>query len=246
VAWFHVKAKRLGYRGRLAQQPYSAWARTPEGVAAIDDRAQRDRLRIFGRTRARRRMWRELVLAARGESFHAALALEAKHFATMMVDVSHAPGLPRRTIAMHRLVIVPRALVAGRMRSAWQRRPCNEAFKALEPPLRAFLMEQLVVDLDAAVAAHRPSTSRPVLTDTAWACVGHHTDYQWVDPIFTGPGWGGHLLMFEFPAQGLPRRARKELERAVQEIQESLADISRLQRDAIIQVAGDGLRRLIA
>jgi hypothetical protein len=246
VAWFHIKARRLGYRGRLARQPFSAWARTPEGVAAIDDRARRDRLRIFGRARAQRRMWRELALVARGEAFDATMELQAKHFAAAIVEVSHAPGLPRRTIALHRLVVVPRALVAGRMRSTMQRRLGRDAFAALDPAVRAFLLEQLVVDLDAAVAAHRPSTSRPVLTDAAWACVGHRADYRWVDPIFTGPGWDGHFLMFEFPAQGLARRARKDLDQAVHDIQESLADMSRLQRDAMIQIAQDGLRRLIA
>jgi len=245
VAWFRVKARHLGYRGRLSRQPYSEWAGTPEGAAAIEERARRDRLRIFGRARARRRMWRELELTARGEHFHAAMESQARHFATTMADVSYAPGLPRRTIALHRLVVVPRALVAGRMRSALQRRLCNET-AALDPHVREFFLEQLIADLDAAVAAHRPSTSRPVLTDTAWACVGHHADYRWVDPIFAGPGWDGHLLMFEFPAQGLSRQARKDLDRAAHDIQASLANISPLQREAIIQIAVDGLRRMIA
>ena len=191
-------------------------------------------------------MWRELDLLARGESFQAAMQSQAKHFAATIVDASHAPGLPRRTIALHRLVIVPRTLVAGRMRSVLRRRLSSEALASLDPHARAFFLEQLVVELDAAVAAHRPSTSRPVLTHEAWGCVGHHTDYEWVDPIFSGPGWGGHLLMFEFPAQGLSRRARKDLDQAVHEIQESLANISRLQRDALIQMAVDGLPRATA
>jgi hypothetical protein len=246
VAWFHIKGKRLGYRGRLGRQPFSTWAGTPEGVAAIDDRVRRDRLRIFGRTRARRRMWRELALAARGEAFQAAMERQAKQFATTVAHVSHAPGLPRRTVALHRLVVVPRALVAGRMRSALLERMNGETFAGLDPHVRAFLQEQLIADLDAAIAAYRPSTSRPVLTYTPWACVGHRADYQWVDPIFTGPGWGGHLLMFEFPAQGLARRARKDLDQAVHEIETSLATISRAQRDAIVEIAQDGLRRLIA
>ena len=191
-------------------------------------------------------MWRELALMAREAPFHAAMEVQAKQFATAMVDVSHASGLPRRTIALHRLVVVPRALVAGRMRAALQRRVGSEAFGALDPHVRAFLLEQLVADLDAAVAAHRPSTSRPVLTDATWECVGHRADYQWVDPIFTGPGWGGHFLMFELPAQGVSRRDRQDLERAVHDVEESLANLSRQERDAIIQTADSGLRRLIA
>ncbi len=190
-------------------------------------------------------MWRELELVARGEHFHAAMESEAGHFATTMADVSYAPGLPRRTIALHRLVVVPRTLVAGRMRSGLQRRLSNET-AALDPHVREFFLEQLLADIDAAVAAHRPATSRPVLTGAAWACVGHQAEYRWVDPIFSGPGWDGHLLMFEFPAQGLSRQARKDLDQAAREIQESLANLSPLQRNAIIQIAVDGLRRSIA
>ena len=246
MGWFRVSSKRLDYRGRLSKQPFSAWARTTEGTAAIDDRATSDRLRVFGRTRARRRMWRELEAVARDPSFREAMQSKTKHFVTAMIDASHAPGLPRRTIALHRLVVVPRTLVAGRMRSVLRRRLSSETMAALDPHVRDFFLEQIVVELDAAIAAHRPSTSRPVLTHEAWACVGHQGDYEWVDPIFSGPGWGGHLLMFEFPAQGLARRARKDLEQAAREIQASLANISRQQRQALIQVAVDGLSRATA
>ena len=246
MGWFRVSSKRLDYRGRLSKQPFSAWARTPEGTAAIDERARRDRLRVFGRTRARRRMWRELEAVARDESFRDAMHSNAKQFATAIIEASHAPGLPRRTIALHRLVVVPRTLVAGRMRSVLRRRLSSQGVATLDSHVREFFLEQLVSELDAAIATHRPSTSRPVLTHEAWACVGHHADYEWVDPIFSGPGWGGHLLMFEFPAQGLARRARKELDQAAREIQASLANISRQQRQALIQVAVDGLPRATA
>jgi hypothetical protein len=246
VGWFRVKSNRLDYRGRISQPPYAAWAKTPDGEHAIDERARRDGLRVFAFGRARRRIWRELEQVAGGEPFRTAMQTNAKHFATAVVDTSHAPGLPRRTIALHRLVVVPRTLVAGRMRSTIQRRVCNEALAALDPAVRDFFCEQLVVELDAAVAAHRPTPSRPVLTHEAWGCVGHHTDYEWVDPMFSGANWSGHLLMFEFPPQGLSRKARKELDQAVHDIHESLANISRLQRHAMIQVAVDGLPRATA
>jgi hypothetical protein len=246
VGWFRVSSKGLSYRGRLSKQPFSAWARTPEGTAAIAERAKRDQLRVFGRTRARRRMWRELETVAREESFRDAMLSNAKHFATAIIEASHAPGLPRRTIALHRLVVVPRTLVAGRMRSILRRRLSREGMATLDPHVREFFLEQLVVELDAAIAAHRPGTSRPVVTHEAWACVGHYAEYEWVDPMFSGPGWGGHLLMFEFPAQGLARKARKELDQAARDIQASLANISRTQRQALIQMAVDGLSRATA
>jgi hypothetical protein len=246
VAWFRVSSKRLRYRGRLSPEPYAAWARSNEGATAIEARAREDRLYILPRTRARRRIWRELRLAARGERLRAAMQSETDHFATALIDASHASGLPRRTIELHRLVVVPCTLVAARARTTLRRRLFNsEALASLDPRVRDFLCEQVVIELDAAVVEGRPSLSRPLLThDDTWACIGLNTGYQWIDPMFSGPGWIGHYLMFEFPRAGLSRKARKELERAVHELEASLANISRFQRDAIMQVAVDGLPRL--
>ena len=246
MSWFRVSAKRLDYRGRVSKRPYSAWAASPEGSAAIEERARADRLRLFGHSRARRRMWRELGAVVRGQAFHAAMLSTAKHFAKAMSDASYAPALPRRTVALHRLVVVPRAFVAGRMRSALRAELRNEALAGLDAPVREFFLEQLIVELDAAVAAHRPSTSRPVLTQDGWACVGYYNECDWIDPVFSGPGWSGHLLMFEFPAERLSRRAGKELVQAVGDIQASLASLSRLQRQAIAQMAADDLARATA
>ena len=52
--------------------------------------------------------------------------------------------------------------------------------------------------------------------------------------------------MFEFPREGLSRKTRKEVDRAVQELQNSLTNISHHQRDAILRTAIDGLPRLTA
>jgi hypothetical protein len=162
-----------------------------------------------------------------------------------MVQASHAPGLPRRLILLHRLVIVPRALVAGRIRTALRRRVCGP-LELLDPRVRDFFCEQLVIELDAAVGERRPSAFRPILTQDAWGCVGRDTEYQWVDPILSGLGWGGHLLMFEFPRQGLSRSARKKVDQAVQELQSSLTNVSRMQRHEIMRTAIDGLPRVTA
>ena len=97
-----------------------------------------------------------------------------------------------------------------------------------------------MTELDAAVA-EQPAvgvSSSPRHRD-GWGCVGRDTHYQWVDPMFSGPGWGGHLLMFEFPREGLSRKTRKEVDRAVQELQNSLTNISHIQRDAILRMAID-------
>jgi hypothetical protein len=112
--------------------------------------------------------------------------------------------------------------------------------------VREFFCDQLVRELDAAIGESRPSVSRPVLTRETWGCVGRDTEYRWVDPMFSGAGWGGHLLMFEFPSERLSRKHRKEVEAAVNDIQSSLANVSHIQRDAIVRNAVDGLPRLIS
>ena len=247
MGWFHVAQDRLRYRGRLTPEPFAAWVKTGEGSAAIDERALEDRLRLFTRTRARRRIWRELERTARTEPLRSAIQEEAEHFSTVLAEISHAPGLPRLTVALHRLVIVPRTLVGGRTRGALRRRLCGSGPLApMDPQVREFFCEQLLVELDSAIARHRVSGRRPVLTRDIWGCVGRDEEYQWVDPIFSGPGWGGHLLMYEFPRQGLSRSARKDLDQAIRNLQNSLTSISRTQRHEIVRLAVDGLPRLSA
>ena len=244
-AWFRVTSNRLQYRGRLSRSRFAAWAKTPEGMAAVNERVARDRLYLFRRTRARRRMWRELDTASRRDQVRQAIQDEAGHFATILVEASHAPGLPRRTIALHRLVIVPRTLVAARARAGLRKRLFkSDALSTVDPYVRDFLCEQLMIELDAAIALSRPSVARPLLTRDTWGCVGRDATYEWVDPMFSGSGWGGHFLMFEFPREGFTRKARKEVDRAVQELQSGLANISHLQRNAIVRTAVDGLPQL--
>jgi hypothetical protein len=142
---------------------------------------------------------------------------------------------------------VPRALAAARARH--HARQCLDRIGTLEgvdPRVRVFFVDQLVVELDAALASRHPSPSRPVLTHDLWRSVGRDTDYQWVDPMFSGPGWGGHILMFEFPREGLSRSARKELDRAVQELRNSLKGLPHNQRHDIVRTAVDALPRLTA
>jgi hypothetical protein len=67
-----------------------------------------------------------------------------------------------------------------------------------------------------------------------------------VDPIFSGPHWGGHILMFEFPREGVSRSARKELERAIQDLRGSLKGIPHNQRHEMVRMAVDGLPRMSA
>lgn len=242
MGWFKVRSGRLLYRGRLSREPYSAWARTGEGSAAIEARARRDRLRVFARARAEGRLWRELDQVARREPLSTAIQSAADGFGAAVAAVSHAPGLPMRSIALHRLVLIPRVLVAGHARQALCRRLFDsEPLERLDPSVREFFCERLLVELDAAIAEHRPSIVRPIMTRDGWGCIGRDTEYQWVDPIFSGAGWSGHFVVYEFPRQRLPRRARKDLDAAVRDLQGGLPRISRIQREEMMRIAVDGL-----
>ena len=242
MAWFRVASDRLRFRGRLTRDPYSAWTTTAEGQTSIDAVVQQHRFRLFRVTRARRRIWRALEAAARQEPLCSAIDAEADHFAATLAEASYAPGLPRQTVSLHRLVIVPRAMIAARTRARLRKRVYDSAPVAkIDPRVRDFFCEQIVVELDAAIGEHRPSAGQPIMTGEAWGCVARDTEYPWMDPIFAGSGWGGHLIMYEFPRQGLSRRARKDVDQAVRDLQKGLVNLSRIQRDHILRTAVDGL-----
>ena len=139
----------------------------------------------------------------------------------------------------------PSPFIDARIRTGLRRRLINApALETLDARVFEFLCEQLVMELDAGIADGQVSAHRPLLTSEMWGCVGRDTEYQWVDPMFSGPGWGGHLLMFEFPRDGLSRKVRKEVDQAVQDLQKSLSNLSHLQRHAIVRTAVDGLPSL--
>jgi len=237
LSWFRVADGRLAYRGRTTREPFAAWAETKEGTVAIGNLARQMRFRLFGRVRcARRRIWRDLDHVSRSEPLRSAIQAETDHFASAMTDLSYAEGLPRVQVALRRLVIVPRSLLAGLAREALRRR-LWPLLPDLDDLVRGFFCEQLLMEMDRAVDRARPSPSRPVHAGEEWSCVGVDTQYVWVDPLWSGPGWLGHVLMYEFPHDGLSRRERKALQRAIDDMQKSVKTLSRLQREAVVRMA---------
>jgi hypothetical protein len=240
--WFAAKKGRLEYKGRLTRRPFLAWLATPEGESALDAAARTSGYRLFAAARTRRRLWRALERASQADAVRSALRQEADRFAAALAEASYAPALPRTQVALHRLVIVPRALVAARARAGVRHRLWNLApLAGVDEAVRAFFCEQLLVELDRALERAAPSASRPIAAADGWSCVGAHRPYVWVDPLWAGPDWGGHIVMFEFPRTALSSAHRKELATAVSQLQNGLTTLSRLQRDAIVRRAADGL-----
>lgn len=240
MGWFVVRNGELVYRGRLRRDPFDAWLKTPEGKRCLAETAAT--LRVFATARARRRLWQPLERAARSAPLRKAIQDEAAPFRAAMTFVSYAPGLPRVHVALHRLVIVPRPLVAARARSGLRKRLwALPPLQAVDESVRAFFCEQLLIEMDRALEAARPSPSKSIPATDGWSCVGTDRVYAWVDPLWSGAHWSGHFFMYEFPRTALSRAQRKELDAAVAELQQGVASLSRLQREALVRTAADGL-----
>jgi len=155
-----------------------------------------------------------------------------------MADVCYADALPRAYIALGRLVLAPRALVMGRVRaSVFARLQQVPALSDLDEAVRTFLLDQLVVEMDAALRKASPEPRRPVFANDGWACVGVRLSTLWVDPLWAGPYGAGHLFMYELPARGLSRREYKTLDAAVEKISTDVSTLSRTARDAMLRAA---------
>jgi len=242
MSWFTVKSGRLAYRGRLTRDPFAAWLATAEGAARVKATGAAMRIGVFRSARAGRRLWQPLERAARTDAMRTAIRQESQAFAGAMSDVCYAPGLPRTHVALHRLVLAPRALVAGRARASIRQRLWHlPALADVDDSVRAFFCEQILIEMDRAIESARPSPARPVPAAEGWSCVGADRSFVWVDPLWSGPHWTGHLLFYEFPRTPLSRGLRKELEGAAAALQQGLASLSRLQRDALVRGAADGL-----
>jgi hypothetical protein len=244
VAWFHVSDGRLRYRGRITRQPFLAWIGTPEGKAAVDAAASQLGFCLFGRARtARRQMWRRLKSAAASEEVRAALQAEPERYLAVWTELAYAPALPRLSVALHRLVVVPRTMIAARALSALTARLMSlGAFAALDGPLRTFLCDRVIFEMDEAIRRASPSPRRPVEARESWACVAVDPRFMWVDPLWSGRDWLGHVMMFEIPTTRPSRKDRKELEAAVERLQGSLSNLSVVQRDGTVRSASAALQ----
>ena len=194
MGWFRVKRGRLEYCGRITRDPFTKWTATKEGTEAVGRVAATLRFSLFGRKRAaRRRMWRALEAATREESLSTAITGEADRFMKVLADLSYADALPRAHIALHRLVLIPRAMVTGRAETGvFERLAQSPALAAIDEAVRIFFLSHLVIEMDAALQRAAPAPRRPVQAHDEWACVGVTKGIIWADPIWAGPDGSGH------------------------------------------------------
>jgi hypothetical protein len=246
MSWFKIAGGRLRFRGRITQHPVLEWLGSEDGAAAVEAAARQIRFALLGRTRAaRRRMRRDLWEAIDEPTARAVIAAECNRYLAAWAELSYAPSLPRLTIALHRLVVVPRTMILARTLSGvLVRLAACEGIAALPDSFKAHLGRRIVGEMDDAVRRASPRPHRPVATHESWVCVALDSDFTWIDPMWSGPDWRGHAMMFEMPAAGLQRRERRELESAIEQLKQTLPNLSRQQRDGTVRVAMDGMKLL--
>jgi len=237
VSWFVARRGRLEYRGRITRQPFGEWCATREGTDTIARVAAGMRFSLFGRTRsARRRLWRELDAASRTDAFVSAVAAEPPQFERALAAACYADALPRVHVALGRLVLVPRVLVNYRA-GVSARLMHAPVLAGVDEAVRTFLLDRIVIELDAALAHASPVPRRPVLAADGWACIGVRLDTMWGDPIWAGQNAAGHLFMYELPARRLARREYKALAAGIEQLSATVSTLSRTARDATLRAA---------
>jgi hypothetical protein len=238
MQWFRVTEGRLRYRGRITREPFTAWTATTDGAAAVTNAASSFRIPLFAHARARRQLWRALSRDTSAEPLRATLQAEADRFVSVMAAASYAASLPRTQVSLRRLVVVPRTMIVARARSVLaeglQR---ARALATLDENVRVFFFDRVLKEMGRAVQHAKPSPQKPVAAGDEWACVGLDPGFVWVDPLWSGQDWCGHVFMYEMPKNGLSRRERRELETAIERIKAGLPSLSRAQRDGLVRTA---------
>lgn len=239
MGWFKVNDGRVSYSEQVSRDPFSGWIATVEGSAAIAAVAAGLGFRLLGKTRAaRKQVWREVLLALRSAEGRAALQDSADFYSRCLISLAYAQALPRATVALHRLVLIPRALVAERARASISARldQCA-AFAARPPAEREFLYTTVLGQVDVAMRNAKPTLQKPLRGQDGWVVIGADTRFEWVDRYWSGEGWTGHWFLYEMPRTRLSRADRAAVERAVETMRTSVDNLSRERRHALVKLA---------
>ena|SRR5438093_5828186 len=238
--WVGYRRGRTLYRGAISRPPFAAWLATPEGQAVLDDAASRARFRFLARARAARGLWRRLAQMAREPRVITTLQREMKAYFGRLQQFAYADGLPRLSVNLHRIVVVPRLLINGAAYGAIARSLRGEpAFATLDggDPVRGFFIRTLVDHLDGAVAGAMPSPARPLTVGKEWISVGLDGAFVWRLPLVNEPPWDGHHYLLELTREPITRDVRKQVVVAVDRIKASLPSLSRVERWEILRRA---------
>jgi hypothetical protein len=241
-AWVQYRRGRAWYTGRITRAPLVAWLASPEGQATLDEAASHMRFAFLARARAKRGLWRRLAAAARDSNVIITTQSELDRYLGRLQQFAYAEGLPRVSVDLHRLVVVPRVLINGAAYGAIAKRLRSvPAFAALDgEALRDFFVVTLIHHLGAAIAAETPSPKRPLAVGTGWFSVGREGAFVWRLPLLNEPPWDGHHYVLELTRAPITRAVRKAVDAAVERIEASLPSLSRTERNEILRRAVRG------
>jgi hypothetical protein len=243
MSWFTIVDGRIRFGGRVTKDPIREWLATPGGASAVAEAAQRTRFSLFGRTRAaRRQMSRALWEAISAPPVRETIAAECGSYLDAWTPLAYAPTLPRVSVEYRRVVVVPRVMIVWTVVSKAMARVANSVRGADVPDtFRTFFAHWVLSRMDRAIRSAGPSPRRPLQAKESWACVAVENETLWVDVLGLGPEWQGHVVMFEMPSPRLSRGDRQSLEEAIARLSESLASLSRAQRDRTARLAMDAI-----
>jgi hypothetical protein len=240
---------RMTYNGRLDSASLYEWARSPAGARVIEDVAPAIRFPLLGRMRsARRRVWRQLASAARSFSVIEAVRSQANEYVVRLDPIVFAHDLPRVSVDLRRLVVVPRLFAnAESYRALYTALRDDLAFAALHggEALREWFVLTMVGSMERAAASARPSTRSPLHVSSDWMVVAVNEQFEWRVP-FEGPPWPGHYYLLEITSSPLTRAVRNRVDGEIANLERSLPSLPRARRNEILRQAGSSLEQLLA
>jgi hypothetical protein len=232
---------RAKFTGRIPRVPFAAWAASPGGRLVVEGVQSNIRFSLFGRRRAaQRRIWRRLNEAARNKSVVDAMQREIDAYLTRLDPLVYAHDLPRASVDLRRLVVVPRSLV----NSAAYRRIVAALDGHLAPvatddhgSLLDWFVLLMISGMEAAVVAAQPSPRRSMPAGSDWVAVGVNERFEWGVPL-EGPAWLGHYYVLELTSTPVTRAVWKGAEAAISNLEAALPSLSRVHRNGILRAAG--------
>ena len=239
MGWFTVRDGRVVPSGHVSRDSFVAWTATADGSAAIAAVAARMRFKLLGKARAaRKQVWRELLDALGSAAGRAALQASADVYNRSLITLAYAQALPRTTVALHRLVLVPRALVAERARAVISTQLDQCAALAAQPAAqREYLYSTVMSQIDDSMRTAKPTLQKPLKGHEGWVVIGADTRFEWVDRYWSGDGWTGHWFVYELPRTRLSRADRRAIDGALETMRASLENLSRERRHALVKLA---------
>ena len=237
TGWFRLTDGRICFRGQITRAPFDEWLRSAEGAALVA-RAQREmRFTLFGRERAARRaIWKAAAAGVSTPSARHAIQLEADKYLALLAGLAYTDALPHVHLDLHRLVVVPRALVDNGIFSSLAKQLDEQpSIATLDRSVRLFLAARLVSEMDSALVGARPRVGRPVPAWEQWASVGLNVEVAWTLPFSAAlPERQGHFHVYEVPRGGIARRGRRKIASAIRELDAAVTALSRAERVDIL------------